>query len=73
MEHEIVIFIDQRPVKLAQGKYTGALLKAKGDVPPGNLLYRISGKERQEIGDNEEIEIHPNEHFVSVPPVGGAS
>ncbi len=72
-KHDITIFVDQRQVELPQGKYTGAQIKTKGNVPAGNLLYRIDGKERHEIADGQEVEIHPNEHFVSAPPVGGAS
>jgi len=73
MPHEIDVFIDQRPYRIAQGKYTGSQLKGIASVPPGNLLFRVDGPNRQEIGDSEEVEVHPNEHFVSAPPVGGAS
>lgn len=70
---QVVIFIDQHAVRLDKGKYTGAQLKAKGNVPPGNLLYRVDGAERHEVGDTDTVEVHEGERFVSAPPVGGAS
>lgn len=66
------IFMNDRPFELPKGKYMGSELKASTDVPAGDLLYRITGNNREEIGDQQSVEIHQDEHFVAVPGHGGA-
>jgi len=66
------IFMNDKPFELPAGQYTGLELKQKTNVPTSDLLYRIEGTTRHEIGDNQRLEIHNDEHFVAVPPVGGA-
>jgi hypothetical protein len=66
------IFMNDQPFELPKGHYTGSELKARTNVPAGDLLYRIKGHHREEIGDNQSVEIHRDEHFVAVPRHGGA-
>jgi hypothetical protein len=68
----IRIFMNDRPFELRKEHYTGSELKARTDVPAGDLLYRIKGHNREEIADHQSIEIHQDEHFVAVPGHGGA-
>jgi hypothetical protein len=71
--HTLTIFINEKPVHLVKGHYTGSALKQAGKVPSGDILYRIHGHERFEVKDSQTVEIHEHERFVSVPQVGGAS
>ena len=71
--HILTIFINEKPVRLAKGTYTGATLKLRGAVPAGDILYRIHAHERTVIADDESVDVHEHERFVSVPQVGGAS
>lgn len=71
-KHIVKIFMNDKPYELPAGMYTGAELKEKTGVPAGDLLYRIAGNSRHEIGDGQSIEIHEGEHFIAVPGHGGA-
>lgn len=71
-QHLVRIFMNDKPFELPAGKYTGAELKKRTNVPHADLLYRIQGQKRHEIHDTEEVEIHNDEHFVAVPRHGGA-
>lgn len=71
-ERLVQIFMNDRPFDLQAGRYSGLDLKAKTNVPTGDVLYRIEGKARLEISDGESVEIHEGEHFVAVPGHGGA-
>jgi hypothetical protein len=67
------IFINGKAYHVNGDDSTGAQIKALGDIPVGDILYRLSGEHRHEVGDTERIELHEGERFVSVPQVGGAS
>jgi hypothetical protein len=71
--HILTVLINEKPVRLPKGTYTGAALKQRGGVPTGDILYRIHAHERTPIADDESVEVHEHERFVSVPQVGGAS
>jgi len=68
----VTIFVNDKPHELPMGKYTGAQLKEKTNVPAADILYRVTGTTRHEIPDAETIEIHDGEHFIAVPVHGGA-
>jgi hypothetical protein len=69
----VTVYINEKPVQLAKRRYSGTELKKAGQVPAGDILYRIHGHDRTEIKDAHTIEISNHERFVSLPEVGGAS
>lgn len=71
-EHLVRIFMNDKPFELPEGRYTGLQLKEKTGVPVADVLYRIEGTSRHEIGDTDTVAIHNDEHFVAVPGHGGA-
>ena len=73
METAIVIDVDGKPYETTSRVLTGLQIKQLAGVPPANLLYRVEGKHREQIGDTQHVHLHPGEHFVTAPPVGGAS
>ena len=64
--------MNDQPFELPKRHYTGIELKERTGVPLADLLYRIKGHKREEIGDTQRVEIHHDEHFVAVPGHGGA-
>ncbi len=71
--HKIKITINGEDFELDDGEYTGAQLKAKGNVPPEEGLFLKHGNGReQRIDDDEVVKIHPNMVFESAPD-GGVS
>lgn len=72
-EHHLEIIINGKEFRVDSDDLTGAQIKAIGDIPPADILYRLAGDHRREIGDSEHVELHNGERFVSVPRVGGAS
>lgn len=72
-EHHVKIIINGKELRVDHDDLTGAQIKAIADIPPADILYRLVGDHRREIGDSERVELHNGERFVSVPRVGGAS
>lgn len=70
--HEVTITVNNSPVTLAQGKYTGLQIKeaavAQGatDVGLDFVLSVQRGNHYDVLGDTDVIEIHPNLDFVAV-------
>jgi hypothetical protein len=69
----ITIDVDGDPYSTDQRSMTGAQIKALAHKPPANVLYKIDGHHRTEIDDDEIVELHDGEKFMTQPPVGGAS
>lgn len=72
VERHLEITINGRKYEIQTDDLTGAQIKTLGDIPPGDILYRLVGDHRHEVGDAERLELHNGEKFVSVPRVGGA-
>ena len=71
--HKIKITINGHDFELDDGEYTGAQLKAEGNVPPEEALFLKHGNGREErIADDKVVKIHPNMVFESAPD-GGVS
>jgi len=71
-EH-LEIIINGKDYRIKSDDLTGAQIKTIADIPAGDILYRLIGEHRREVGDSERLELHNGEKFVSVPNVGGAS
>ncbi len=69
----IVIEVDGVEYKTDQQIMTGAQIKSLAHRPPGNRIFRVEGNQRIEIADDEQVNLHENEKFVTQPPVGKAS
>ncbi len=69
----ITIEVDEKPYHTIEHRLTGAQIKALAKRPAGNTLYRLEGQQRIQLGDNELIELHEHERFVTFPPHGHAS
>jgi hypothetical protein len=74
-DRQIEITINNAPYMEVQGKYNGLQIKkfAKPPIPDGDVLYRLEGKTRKEIANDETVEIHDKETFVSIPVKGDTS
>lgn len=71
--HEITFYVDGIAVKTREDELTGARIKDLAHRPAGNILYKVDGRERVEIADNELVRVHEDEKFITQPPVGRAS
>lgn len=71
--HEITFYVDGVAVTTNERELTGARIKDLAHRPAGNILYKVDGRERVEIADNEIVRVHENEKFITQPPVGRAS
>jgi hypothetical protein len=67
------IEVDGKPYFTGRRRLTGAEIKALAKRPPANTLYRLEGNQRIRVADNESVELHEHERFVTVPPHGHAS
>ena len=70
---EIHVFIEidrqkQKKLVFDTAEVTGADIKVKGQVPPGDELFRRDGQKLVQIGDEERITLKNGEHFVALPP-----
>ena len=68
-----IIEVDGKPYKTERHRLTGAEIKALAKRPAGNNLYRLVGQQRVPVADDEIVEIHEHERFVTFPPHGHAS
>lgn len=59
----VTIFVNNKPVDLADRETSGAAIKAAAGIPPDFKLY---GPHGDEISDEEELKAHPNEHFTAI-------
>jgi hypothetical protein len=59
----ITIFVNNRPVEIEDRKITGAEIKVAADIPANFKLYNAEG---EEIGNETEIKVHPNEKFTAI-------
>lgn len=70
--HEVTITVNNSPVTLTQGKYTGlqiteaAIAQGASDVGIDFVLSVQRGNHYDVIGDTDVIETHPNLDFVAV-------
>jgi hypothetical protein len=64
----IEIFVNDRKISFDTDDATGAQIKEKSGVPPDYSLYLRAKGSNEPIGDAEEIELKPGEHFFSRPP-----
>ena len=64
----IEIFVNDMKVAFDTDDATGAQIKEKAGVPPDHSLYLRAKGGNEPIGDAEEIELKPGEHFFSRPP-----
>lgn len=70
--HDVAITVNNSPVVLPQGKYSGleikeaAIAQGASDVGLDFVLSVRRGNHYDVLGDTETIEIHPNLDFVAV-------
>lgn len=66
----VQIFINDKPYKAPKPIMSGAELKALGNIPPGNKLYKeIPGAHPDEpIGDEQNVELKNGDKFYDLPP-----
>lgn len=66
----VQIFINDEPYKAPKPIMSGAELKALGNIPPGNKLYKeIPGTHPDEpIGDEQQVELKNGDKFYDLPP-----
>lgn len=72
--HVVTITVNERSVEMTAHQATGLEIKqaalAQGvPIQPDFVLsLELGGRRTRVIGDNEEIELHPNQRFVAVAP-----
>ena len=71
--HIITIEVDGTSRTIEQGKYLVSALKAMFGIPPDYELDRVVGGKFIPLADNETIQLHPREQFVSHVRHGGSS
>ena len=71
--HIITIEVDGVPRTIKQGKYVVSALKAKFSIPSEYELDRVVGGKFHPLTDDETIQLHPNEQFVSHVRHGASS
>lgn len=66
----ITICINDVEVEAPEHKLTGAEIKALGNIPPTNRLYREVEGSRPDtpIDDNEVVHLKKGDHFYDIPP-----
>jgi hypothetical protein len=69
----IEITVDGKPRQIEQGKYLVSDLKEMFGIPAEYELDKVVGKKFVPLPDNEVIEVHPHEMFVSHVRHGGSS
>lgn len=64
------IFINDVEVEAPEHKMTGAEIKALGNIPPANRLYREVKGNRPDIpiDDTEVVNLKKDDHFYDIPP-----
>jgi hypothetical protein len=72
--HErIAIEVDGTRFETERHEMTGSAIKQLARRPPGNTLYRLEGRERVHVRDDETVHLHDCERFITLPPVGQAA
>lgn len=71
--HIILIEVDGVPRRIEQGRYVVSALKAMFNIPPEYELDRVVGGKFIPLADDETIEVHPKEQFVSHVRHGASS
>lgn len=71
--HIITIEIDGVSRSIEQGKYVVSALKAMFNIPAEYELDRVVGGKFIPLADDETIQVHPKEQFVSHVRHGGSS
>jgi hypothetical protein len=70
---QIPVFLNEKPVTLAGKDQTGLSIKqsaiAQGVGIQVDFVLSIErgGGKTELIGDNDQIEVHPNERFLAIP------
>jgi hypothetical protein len=59
----VTVFVNNRPIKLADRDTTGAEIKKAADVP---LDFKLYGPQGDEIEDDEAIRVHARERFIAI-------
>jgi hypothetical protein len=72
-DKEVEVFINTEAKEIPKGKYVVSELKATLGVSADDALAVIRGKEPVALKDDETIEVHENEKFVSHKRRGGSS
>ena len=72
-DKEVEVFINGKEKEILKGKYVVSDLKTALGVPADDELAAIRGKESVALKDDETIEVHEGEKFVSHKRRGGSS
>jgi hypothetical protein len=64
----VEVFIDGTPYHFETHEATGRQIKEKAHIPDNNSLYLKREGSNEPIADDEKVELHHGEHFVSRPP-----
>lgn len=71
--HVITIEVDGTPRQIEQGKYLVSTLKSMFGIPQDYELDRVVGGKFIPLADDDTIQVHPHEKFVSHVRHGGSS
>lgn len=71
--HVITIEVDGTLRQIEQGKYLVSALKSMFGIPQEYELDRVVGGKFIPLADDETIQVHPHEKFVSHVRHGGSS
>ncbi len=61
----VPIIVDDVEHKVRRGKWLVRDLKAKLEIDPAKVLAKITPHGLKDLDDNEEIEVHPHEKFMT--------
>ena len=71
--HVITIDVDGSPRQIEQGKYLVSALKSMLGIPQDYELDRVVGGKFVPLADDDKIQVHLHEKFVSHVRHGGSS
>jgi hypothetical protein len=69
-DRTIPIHIDRQMFKVEPGAMTGVQLRELPEPPIGQdreLFRVVPGGDDVVVGDNDTVELHPGQHFVTAP------
>jgi DNA polymerase/3'-5' exonuclease PolX len=74
-EHDdlVPIIVDDVEYKVRRGKWLVRDLKAKLGIDPAKVLAEITPHGVKDLDDNQEIEVHAHEKFMTHARSGGSS
>jgi hypothetical protein len=72
-DHDVTIIVDGKEHRLERRHWIVRDLKVRLRIDPAKVLAKITPHGLKDLGDNEEIELHDGERFMTHARSGGSS